>query len=161
MYQKATTLTYTRMHSHIHLRQRTIPPHITQLSSAGMTDRPTTNLRHRNKRLTVLLAASNKRRHSCLVHRCFQNSSLISQARVGQRFPSSVFYRRNIDNASGPHLPPSRASSISARCTHLHSPPDSNDPAAATPTEWQRAPATRVLGCVAGWLALDFRHSRS
>ena len=33
------------------------------------------------------------------------------------------------------HLPSSGASSISARRTHLHSLPDSNHPAAATPTE--------------------------
>ena len=46
---------------------------------------------------------------------------------------------------SGPHLPSSGASSISARRAHLHSLPDSNHPAAATPTEWQPAPATRVL----------------
>ena len=78
--EQATPFTYTRIHPHIHLRQRTIPSHITQLSSAGMTDRLTTNPRHRNERLTVLLAASNKRRHSCPGHRCFENSSLISWA---------------------------------------------------------------------------------
>ena len=41
-------------------------------------------------------------------------------------------------------MPSSGASSISARRTHLHSLSDSNHPAAATPTEWQPAPATRV-----------------
>ena len=34
---------HKRIHPPIHLRQRTIPPHITQLSSAGMSDRLTTN----------------------------------------------------------------------------------------------------------------------
>ena len=43
-----------------------------------------------------------------------------------------------------PHLPSSGASSISARCTYLHSCLDSNHPAAAIPAEWQPAPATRV-----------------
>ena len=90
--KQATTFTYTRIHHHIHLRQRTIPPHITQLSSAGMTDQLTMNPRHRNERLTVLLAASNKQRHSCPGHRCFENSSLISWTRVGQCYLSSVIY---------------------------------------------------------------------
>ena len=46
IYQKATTFIYTRIHSHIHLRQRTIPPHITQLSSAGMTGWLAMDFRH-------------------------------------------------------------------------------------------------------------------
>ena len=53
-----------------------------QLSSTGMTDRLTTNLRHRTERLTGLSAAANTRRHSCPGHRCFENSSLISWACV-------------------------------------------------------------------------------
>ena len=51
-----------------------------------MTDRLTTNTRHRNDRLTVLLAASNKRRHSCPGHWCFENSSLISWALSSHSF---------------------------------------------------------------------------
>ena len=47
-------------------------------------------------------------------------------------------------------MPSSGASSISARRTHLHSLPDSNHPAAATPTEWQVAPATRVTPLLPG-----------
>ena len=47
-------------------------------------------------------------------------------------------------SARGPLLQSSGASSITARRAHLHSLPDSNHPAAATPTEWQPAPATRV-----------------
>ena len=48
IYRKTTTFTYTCIHPPIHLRQSTIPPHITQLSSTAMTDRLTMNPRHRN-----------------------------------------------------------------------------------------------------------------
>ena len=85
-----------------------------------MTDWLTTKPRHRNERLTVFSAASNKRRRSCPGHLCFENSFLISWAWAGQRYLSSVIYWRNIGNASGHHLPSSGASSISARRTHRY-----------------------------------------
>ena len=44
----------------------------------AMTDWFMMSPRHRNERLTSFSAASNKRRHSCPRHRCFENSSLIS-----------------------------------------------------------------------------------
>ena len=137
--------TRTRAHIHNHSSSHTTThsaPRKTTVRLAWLTDsRRTTD---RNERLTVFSAASNKRCHSCPRHRCVENSSLISRAWADQRYLSSVIYWRNLGNASGPHLPSSGASSISARHIHLHSLPDSNPPAAATPTEWQLVAATRV-----------------
>ena len=47
-------------------------PHDKQAVRLVMTDWLTTKSRHRNERLTILLAASNKRHHSCPRHRCFK-----------------------------------------------------------------------------------------
>ena len=107
-----------------------------------------TNPRQRNERLTVFSAASNKRRHSCPRHRCFDN---IMSHQSGLSRPAQPMLRhlltKHRPRQRTPlqcHLPSSGASSISARRTHLYSLPNSNHPAAATPTEWQPAPATRV-----------------
>ena len=104
----------------------------------------TTHIRHRNERLTVLLAASNKRRHSCPGHQCFEKfishqlglrkptlpklRHLLTKLRQRQRTPLAII-RCFLDFIS-PHT-----SAFT---------PGSHHPAAATPTEWQHSPATRV-----------------
>ena len=83
-------------------------------------------------------------------------SSLISCAWAGQCYLSSVIYWRNIGSARGPHLPSSSASSVPTSRTHLHSLPDSNHPAAATPTEYQPATGTWLNLLLPGrWSHLD------
>ena len=105
--------------------------------------------RHRNERLTVLSTASNKQRHSCPRHWCFEK--FISR-QLGLSMPMLPKLRHLLTKHRQHQrtlLSPS-ASSISARCTHLHSLPDSNHPAAAIPTELQPVPATRLTLLLSG-----------
>ena len=104
----------------------------------------TTNARCRNDRLGVLLAASNKRRHFCPEHQCFEKfisyqlglrrqmlpkfRHLLTKLRQSQRTPPSII--RFFLDFSSPDTPAFI--------------PGSHHPAAMTPTEWQAAPATRV-----------------
>ena len=103
----------------------------------------TTHTRHRNERPTVLLAASNKRRHSCPGHQCFEKfishqlglrrptlptlRHLLTKLRQHQRTPLAIM---GFLDFSSPHTPAFT--------------PGSHHPAAATPAEWQPTPATRV-----------------
>ena len=110
----------------------------------------TTHIRHRNERLSVLLAASNKRRHSCPGHRCFEKfishqlglrrptlpklCHLLTKLKQSQPTPLAII--RYFLDFSSPHTP--------AFTPGIH------HPAAATPPEWQLAPATRVTPLLAG-----------
>ena len=104
----------------------------------------TTHTRHRNGRLTVLLPASNKRRHSCPGHWCFEKfishqlglrrpklpklRHLLTKLRQRQQTPLAII--RCFLDFSSPHTPAFT--------------PGSHHPAAPTPAEWQTAPAIRV-----------------
>ena len=128
-----------------------------------MTDWLMTNPRHRNERLTVFSAASNKQRRSCPGQRCFENSSLISWASAGHRYLSCVICWWNIGNAYVENMPAMFAIFVMFITSH----------------HWQNVfgglLALRmaqgllsvgvslwvVLDCLAGWLAMDFRHSWS
>ena len=108
---------------------------------------------HRNERLTVVLGASNKRRHSCPGHRCFEKfisyqlglrrptlpklCHLLTKLRQRQR--TSLAIIRCFLDFSSPHTPAFT--------------PSFHHPAAATPTEWQSAPATRVTLLLPGGLS--------
>ena len=71
------THTYTSTHTQPHIlstQQRILLREKNNLWTS-LTDCLTTNHRHRNERLTVFSASSNKRQNSCPRHRCFENSS--------------------------------------------------------------------------------------
>ena len=103
-----------------------------------------THIRHRNERLTVLFAAANKRRHSCPGHRCFKK--FISH-QLGLRRPALPKLRHLLTKLRQRQ----RTSLAIIRCfldfSSPHTPaftPGFHHPAAATCTEWQPEPATRV-----------------
>ena len=101
------------------------------------------HIRHRNERLTVLLATSNKRRHSCPGHRCFEK---VFSYQLGLRRPTLPKLRHLLTQ-----LRQRQQTSLAIIKCFLdfssHTPaytPGFHHPAAATPMEWQPAPATRV-----------------
>ena len=82
----------------------------------------TTHIRHRNERLTVLLATSNKRRHSCPGHRCFEKFTSYQLAMRRRTLPKLCYLLTKLRQRR-------RTSLAIIRCfldftsphTHLHS----------------------------------------
>ena len=104
----------------------------------------TMHTRHRNERLTVLLAASNKRRHSCPGHRCFEK--FVSH-QLGLRRPTLPKLRRILTKLTRYQRTTLAIIGCFFDFSSPHTPAftlGSHHPAAATPTKRQPASATRV-----------------